>query len=179
MAEVDYIQNKRWKVKLTEQKSKPALFSEDCKRKFLQLVENKPTPNKENYEKNPAAGMRKYLTGYKMLMVEKQTNREQEIMYFDTEWSEPFIAWLVFPLTPCVQKPTNSNTWEKSWKTSDFSVSTVFTPGSFIMNALSCSYCIYDGGEVGHVISPHAKSLKPLLDFISSIFPLLTLLETL
>lgn len=46
-AEVDYIQIKRWKVKLVEQKSKFALFNESYKRKFLQLVEMQKKTNPE------------------------------------------------------------------------------------------------------------------------------------
>lgn len=67
-------------MKLVEQKSKPAVFSECYKRKFLQLVEIKPVPNKENDEKNPAVRIRKYLIEYKIPTLEgkSQTAREQK-----------------------------------------------------------------------------------------------------
>lgn len=57
----------------------------------------------------------------------------------------------------------------------DLSILTGFTPGSSIMNGLSCSSYIYDDGKVGHIISPHAKSLTPISAFNSCTFPLLYL----
>lgn len=55
------------------------------------------------------------------------------------------------------------------------SASTGCTLGSSIMNDLSCSCYIYDHRKVGHTISTHAKSLKPVRDFKSCIFPFLNL----
>lgn len=67
-----------------------------------------------------------------------------------------------FALTPvCWKMPLNQTLEERVGK----QVICRFTPGSSIMDGLSCSCYIYDDREVGHIISPHAKSLEALLDF--------------